>query len=54
MSTKDIPWRIFILTVEVLVEPDITMMTCVAAEHDATARVPKNWKGWPASVILVG
>jgi hypothetical protein len=47
MNTDSDPWRIFMLAdTEVLANPDLGMIKCVAADYDAAACVPKNtWFG---------
>jgi hypothetical protein len=43
MNTDRGPWRIFMLAdTEVLANPDLGMIKCVAADYDAAACVPKN------------
>ncbi|EUC28492.1 hypothetical protein COCCADRAFT_40990 [Bipolaris zeicola 26-R-13] len=43
MNTDRDPWRIFILADrEVLTNPNLGMIKCVAADYDAAACVPKN------------
>lgn len=43
MNTDKGPWRVFILVdAEVLANPELDIIKCVAADYDAAACVPKN------------
>jgi hypothetical protein len=47
MNTSKNPWRVFILVnAEVLANPELGVIKCVAADYDDAACVPKNsWFG---------
>jgi hypothetical protein len=48
MNTDKGPWRVFILAdTEVLANPNLGVIKCVAADHDTAACMPKNSRFGP-------